>query len=65
MLSVSWEEGVLMVFLPFLPLFPFSKHDNSGSLSLRPQREWMEKPLAFAEMPEIDHRVCQSFQGVV
>jgi hypothetical protein len=25
----------------------------------------MEKPLALAEMPEIDHRVRQGFQGVV
>jgi hypothetical protein len=25
----------------------------------------MVQPLAFAEMPEIDHRVRQGFQGVV
>ncbi len=25
----------------------------------------MQKPLAFTEMPEIDHRVGQGFQGIV
>ena len=24
----------------------------------------MEKPLAFAEIPEIDHRICQGFDTV-
>ena len=31
----------------------------------RPQRAWMVKPLALAEMPKVYHRVRQGFQGIV
>lgn len=63
--SMSWEEVFLIVSLPFLQSFSFSKHDNFGALSLRPQRMRIARPLTLTEMPEIDHRVRQGFQGVV
>ena len=36
-----------------------------GLSSSRPQKEWMTKALALAEMPQIDHRVSQGFQGIM
>jgi len=55
----------LIVSLPLFPIFLISKHDHSESLLPRPQREGMMQGLALAEMPEIDQRVCQGFQGVM
>jgi len=55
----------LIVSQPLFQIFPISRHDNSGSLSPRPQRAWMVKPLALAEMPKVYHRVRQGFQGIV
>ena len=49
----------------FFPTFPFTRHDKSGSLVPRPQGEWMTQALALAEMPEVNHRVRQAFQGIV
>ena len=63
--SVSWAEGFLMGSLPLFAVFAISWHDNFGSLSPRPQREWMRKGAALAEMPEIDHRISQAFQSIM
>lgn len=51
--------------LSFFAIFLVSSHDKLRSHTPRPPGEWMRKALALAEMPEIDHRVCQGFQGIV
>lgn len=54
-----------MVSMLLVTISPFLRHDKAGSFALRPVGEWMTRTLALAEMPEIDHRVRQTFQGVV
>lgn len=53
------------VSLTVFSIFPFPRQDKFGSRAPRPQGEWMTQALAQAEMPEIDHRVRQAFQGIV
>jgi len=49
----------------FFPISPFPRHEKSRSLAPRPFEEWMTRTLALAEMPEIDHRISQAFQGIM
>lgn len=54
-----------MFFLAVFSKFLFFRQDKSRSLLRRPEGKKMMTKLALAEMPQIDHRVSQTFQSVV